>query len=353
MTNLSEIWIGLFSNVDIICRPDIDKLLQLRGLKFDELGKEYILDKTKIDTVANILDAGDEWVGGNAGNSAYFLGTLGLESNLSMTHRFKNLTSLFHQLPVYVYGIRKKFAADVAQNDKALVHWVAEVAPPLSKEAGRIIFTPKHSHKLWHDSGFFNHMKDGLFYLSGLHLMESENDIKELADLIEDRRKHLQVYLEFGEPNKMMKFGFEYLTRRQLIDAVGMNDIEARILGVESGYPSRVAEHIEKFKEQRGLEITVHSSNWVYSTKSQGVREALDLVEAWALDDIGLFKTMGNRPLWTGQEPAVPARKLPEILRKTGLGDAFGILDAMRLLAPNNFKEAISLAANFKTEKIY
>ncbi len=353
MNNPPDLWLGLFSHIDIICRASIDKMLQLRGLGLDEVGREYILDQEGMDRVADILKAGEEWVGGNAGNAAYFLGKLGLECSLSMPRRFNMLSSLFKGLPVYVYGIRRKMASDAARNDPAIIHWIVELAPPLAKEPGRIIFTPKHSHENWHDAGFFNNMKQGLFYLSGIHLMENEDAVKELADLIEERRGGLKVYLECGEVTKMMKFGFEYLTRRQLVDAVGMNGGEARLIGVNSGYPSKVAEQVDDFKEQRGIEATVHTSQWVYSTRRDEVRNAIDIVEAWALDDLSLFKTMRERPVWPGKEPAVPSRKLPDLLRKTGLGDAFGILDAMRMFAPKKFKSAVETALALPSDRIY
>ncbi|MBR9681426.1 MAG: hypothetical protein GOV00_01365 [Candidatus Altiarchaeota archaeon] len=353
MNNPPNLWLGLFSHIDIICRPDVDKLLQLRGLGLDKVGKEYLLESTEMDMVAKILKAGEEWVGGNAGNAAYFLGNLGIECNLSMPSRFSTLSVLFKDLPVYVFGIRRKAAVDAARKDAVVAHWIAEVAPPLAKEPDRIIFTPANSHSNWYDEGFFNHMRSGLLYLSGLHLLENEEEVKKLADLLEDRRKNLKVYIECGEVTKMMKFSFETLTRRYLVDAVGMNNNEAQLIGVTSGYPSKLAAQVDDFKEDRGIEATVHAPKWAYSTHKKGLRSAIDLVEAWALDDLSLYKTMDDRPTWPDQAPATPARKLPEILRKTGLGDVCGILDAMRILDPTAFEVAIKQASALPLNRRY
>lgn len=350
---------GLFTHLDRICRPNEDKLLKLRGLGYDTLGKEYLLEVDEMELVRKVLHAGADEVGGNAGNAAFFLGHLGLECDLAAPSRFPALTTLFEGLPVYVWGIRRKLLATSAKpRDPEIVHWIVEVKPPLVEEAGRMIFThDPMTREGWLDGGFFNNLRGGVLFLSGLHLVQRTDRLKEVADMVEDRRdKHdLKVYLEACEVSSgsQMKLAFELFTRRQLVDAVGMNEREAVLLGTRSQFPGPIVDVIRDFHDRRGMDVTVHSAKWACSTRPEGLRNVIDLVEAWAMNDLSLYKTMDSRPVWPDAGPAIPTRKLPELLRLTGLGDAFAITDAMRLLAPERFREALEKVVALPTKQVY
>ncbi len=321
-----NIWLALFAHLDIEAVPSVEDLLRLRGMGFSDFNREYFIDEQTFNTLRKFLRIRSVDVGGNAGNMAYFLGKLGVESNLSAPVRPRELTELFKGLPVYVWNHRRKLLSRASREDPAFAHIVLELRPPYTKEGARMIFTWDEMVTEGRiDFAFWEHVDNGILVVSGFHLIRNRRNLLNIIERVKGaREKGAKVYLECGEVTWSMSTAFKALLNH--IDAVGMNEREAeKLLGANFIVGA-------KRLEKRGIKVTVHTPDWVYSTEKFLLRKAIDIVEAWAFG--GSYTSVTHMVLKRAPDWAVPTRKLPYMARSKGLGDAFAALDAIRLFDP-------------------
>ncbi len=327
-----NIWVGLFAHLDLIVRPSPEDLLRLRGMGFSDPNREYFITEEEYKTVGSFLKVRSVEVGGNAGNMAYFLGNLGVECNLSAPVRPRSLTRLFDGLPVFVWNHRRKRMEDAARRDPEFAHIILEILPPLVNEGARMILTwDRMVREGWHDPGFFANMRDGVLIVSGFHLMRKQRVEWFVRRIREAREEGVKVYVEAGEPNESMVYAIKLLGDGA--DVVGMNEREASAL--------------KRFV--RG-DFTVHSPRWVESSVKDGIEGVITIVSAWAA---GISLTEASHLQFNRSVKGVPTRRLPQMVRTKGLGDAFAVLDAIRIFYPDEFENVKEKALKFFSDPDY
>jgi len=327
-----NIWLGLFVHLDLIVHPTLEDLLRLRGLGFEDFNTEYVIDEEMYRTLMRFLKVRREEIGGNAGNMAHFLGLLGIECNLSAPVRPRKLAEMFEDMPVFVWNHRKKLFSAAYRRDPLFSHIIIELKPPFVEEGSRMILTwDRMVEEGWCDRGFFANASEGLAVLSGFHLIRSAKGLKEMVGRVKElKERDLKLYMECGVPTESMRKAFRKL--KDTVDAVGMNEIEAReLLGKN---------FIQKARElaEKGVEVTIHSPFWVFSTREELLRKVTDLTGAWAMNTS--YTRVTHLPL-RSFPIGVPTRRLPRIERTKGLGDVFAVLDALRLFCPDKMEEVV------------
>jgi len=330
---VNDIWVGLFAHVDSVARATLELLLKLKGLGIEEHGKEYFVDETKFRTVDRMIPGRERRVGGNGGNAAYFLGKLGVKCNLSAPVRPEALMKFFYDLPVYFWGVRKKRAKSAGRDDPVPEHIVIELFPPLSNYRRTIISWDPMTMEGWLDEGFWARMKEGIFLLSGIHLIQKRGAVDEIIERLKKRR--VRTYFELGEPTKALKHALNRLLEEGLVGHLGMNEREARkIFGAGP-------EDVKEVSREVSCGVTIHNPEYVTSTDGKMLRPLVDVVEAWAMGDLAYYKQVVTLPLKRSPKGTTPGRNLPFLGKVTGLGDAVAALDAVRVFDPRTMEELI------------
>ena len=336
-------WIGLFSHIDSVSRGTLDLLLQLKGMKITEHGKEYFVDKTQFKTIRTLMKTRETRVGGNAGNAAFFLGNLGIECVLSAPKRPKELMGFFDRLPVFFWGIRKKRAKSAVKDDPVHEHIVIELFPPLSNSKRTVISWDPVTVEGQLDVGFWKKMQSGLFFLSGLHLIEKKSSVDVIIDKLKDRK--VRTYLEIGEPTKVMKYAVKKLSDEELINHIGMNEREAKaIFGAEPDEANKVS-------KETSCGVTIHTLDYVSSTNTKMLRPLIDIIESWAMGNLLYYKQVITLPLKRAPKGAVPTRSLPFMEKTAGLGDSTGVLDMIRIFDPKKMEKLVKVMPFYGTDK--
>ena len=337
------IWVGLFAHIDSVTRGTLDLLLELKKMGIKEHGKEHFVSEAKFRKINGLVEMREWRVGGNAGNAALFLGNLGVECNLSAPTRPKMLMEFFDGLPVFVWGLRRKAAKMSGKNDPAYEHLVIELFPPLSESGRTIISWDPMTKEGQLDAGFWENMDKGIFLLSGLHLIEKRKKINEIIDRL--REKKMKVYLETGEPTRNMKYAFDRLLDEKLVHHIGLNEKEAEAL-----FELRPHELVDASKDLE-FGVTIHTPDFVTSTKTPMLRNMVDAIQAWAMGDLRHYKQVTSMPLKRVANGETPTRSLPFIEVLTGLGDATAALDAIRVFDPKRMEKITRVLPFYGSDK--
>lgn len=337
------VWVGLFSHIDSVSRASLELLLKLKGIGIKEQGKEYFVDESTFKTIDKLMKNRELRVGGNAGNAAYFLGSLGIECNLSAPVRPKELMAFFQDLPVFFWGVRRKRAKMAIKDDPPYEHIVLELFPPLSSFKRTIISWDPMTMGGQLDMGFWEKMKSGIFFLSGLHLIRERERVEDVVERL--KKKNVKMYLEVGEPTGTMKYAVDRLIEEGLVDHMGMNEREAMaVFGAEP-------DDVGAMMKELSCGVTIHTTDFVASTNTKMLRPLIDAVEAWAMGDLQYYRQTITMPLRRTPDGTTPTRNLPFLEKLTGLGDATGALDAIRVFDPKKMKKLVGALPFYGTNE--
>ncbi len=285
-----------------------------------KLGEERLISKDEYLELKERFGDGELSIGGNAGNAAVFLNQLGVKHLLSAPIRPKKVVELLGNFTYF--ALQKGFGKE-ARNDPCFVHLVFE-----SSEGRCILTYDPMVFEGWLDELFWEKV-EGLLFISGFHLIRKRSRIREILELLEEKRERLVIHLEFGEPNRSMAYAWKKMLELNLVDSASFNEREARLVG-----------DVQSLHESEGLELSLHTPDFAFSTKEEGLRELIDVVSAFAMGDVRLYRKV--KELALKGYGKFSARILPYMERKTGLGDAFGALDAIRIHKPELFWKIIS-----------
>ena len=335
-----KIYLALFAHIDLVARASLENLIELRKLSIRETGREYLVSERLFKKVKAIFKDFEKRAGGNAGNAAAFLNLLKLDHYLSAPVKSRQLLEVLGPHS-YIFQQGPKRSINIKSSEPPVEHLVIEVPPNLVEGGARtIVSSDNMCRELWLDDEFWKHADHGLLFLSGFHLVDRKfrYRIGELMDILE-AKPGLRIHLELGEPNSELRFALKKLLARGLVHSIGMNEHEAALIS-KAKEPSALFAAAKDFSSEHEIDLTIHSPRWVFSTNVSRLRTAIDIIEAYSLGDLGFYGTVIGMPLWRPPRGAAGTRRLPWMDRETGLGDAFAILDALRLHAPVVFEKA-------------
>ncbi|MBR9679835.1 MAG: hypothetical protein GOU99_02170 [Candidatus Altiarchaeota archaeon] len=334
-----KIYLGLFTHIDLVARGTLDRLIELKKLAISEPGKEYFVTKRTFEKAKKIFPYYEKRIGGNAGNAAYFLNQLGVEHIVAMPVKSRETLQLLgpHSL-VFNRGLKQ--AMNIKSSQPAIEHLAIEIPLNLVEGGGRILVSSdKMTREMMLDKEFMKKTEHGLLFLSGFHLINKKHKYKigELVDQLETK-PGLKIHLELGEPNEQMSYAFKKLVSKGLVSSVSMNAHEAKLIS-KSIDPTVLVEKAREFSQKNGLDVSIHTAHWAFSTSAGRLRTVVDIIQAYALGELGFYHTVLGMPIWPTPKGAVGTRRLPWINRTVGLGDAFSVLDALRIHNPLMFEK--------------
>ena len=353
-----SVFAGLFTNLDSVVREwelssfsDIKPkkpggVLKKPGEVLHALGQdedsEHFITKEIFEWLNTNFRKDSVRIGGNAGNAAVALGSVGIPCVVSCPVRPKPIMEKLGKYNVrIVRNGELRSPESCIRRDHVFEHICFE------ERTHRHIFTwDEMSSDFWMDFDFWKKTVDcEMLWLSGFHLVSPK--YREKVNMVMDylKGRKFRVHLEAGMGTETIRYAIKTLIENGCVDSLGMSENEAGMLGFKDFKNLyRLGYSLFDFISEYNLErITIHKRDWRMTAFKNNQGENMKAAEyssvvsaARTFGEIGknLYKAQklkkyNVKPIRESNFILVPSCVTPEPVILTGLGDVSSAIDAV------------------------